>query len=397
MFKILANAGDDGALYLGPYGGRQDTRKAIAAVSKALKLPTCGKNIKRILGKERPCLNHHMGNCRAYCQSPELAEDHRKTMQAAIEIFQGKSKGLIKKLTVEMNEASDNLSFENAALIRDRIRAIQQLEQRQIVSVEAIAERAAIREEKVLKTHQWLQNALKLETMPERIEAFDVSNTGASDIVASMTVFVKGKPKKSDYRRFKIKSKKGQDDYGSMVEVVSRRIARNLEGDEKFLILPDIMLIDGGANHAAIVHKTLCEAGVSLPVFGMVKDGKHRTRALVSPHGEEIGLAANPAVFALIGTIQEETHRFAVEYHRNQRSKNSYKSKLDLIDGVGEKRRYKLLKKFGSVKAIAAATVDELGKVVPKDVAARVHAYFNGQDIVQAEASELEENGEKTD
>jgi len=324
VFKILSFAGDDDALYLGPYGGRQDTRKAIGAVSKALKLPTCGKNIKQIIGRQRPCLNFDMGNCRAYCQKKELADDYRKTVAAAIDVFQGKTGSLIKNMTKEMSEASESLNFEVAAIIRDRIAAIRVLEQKQFFEEDPIEEHAALYKEKVLKTHQWLEKALKLDSIPERIEAYDISNTGASNIVGSMIIFVKGKPLKKDYRRFKIRTKKGQDDYASMAEVVSRRIKRYLVDDEKFKPLPDIMLIDGGANHASVIRNVLEEtdAGINVPVFGMVKDDKHKTRALVTPDGEEIGLAANPAVFALIGTIQEEAHRFAVEYHRNLRTKS---------------------------------------------------------------------------
>jgi len=321
VFKIIANPADDDALYLGPYGGRQDTRRAIAAVSKALKLPTCGKNIKHILGRQRPCLNHDMGNCLAYCQKTDLADDYRSAVKAAIDVFQGKTGILIKKLTKEMTDASNNLNFENAAVLRDRIKAIKVIEQKQFFEEEPIEEHAALYKEKVLKTHQWLENALKLDSTPDRIEAYDISNTGASNIVGSMIVFIKGKPLKKDYRRFKIRTKRGQDDYASMAEVVSRRIKRYLAGDEKFIPLPDIMLIDGGANHVSVIRKTLTDLDVFLPVFGMVKDEKHKTRALVTPNGEEIGLAANPAVFALIGTIQEEAHRFAIEYHKSLRTK----------------------------------------------------------------------------
>jgi len=321
LLKLVATAADDENLYLGPYGGRQDTRKAIAAVSKALKLPTCGKNIKQILGKQRPCLNHDMGNCRAYCQNASLADDYKTAIAAAIDIFQGKTGSLVKKMTNEMTEASNSLNFELAAVLRDRIKAIKMLEQKQFFAEDPIEEHAALYKEKVLKTHQWLENSLKLDSTPDRIEAFDISNTGASDIVGSMVVFIRGKPLKKDYRRFKIKLKRGQDDYAGMAEIVSRRIKRYLADDEKFKPLPDIMLIDGGANHASVIRKVLSDADLSLPVFGMVKDDKHKTRALVSPDGEEIGLSANPAVFALIGTIQEEAHRFAVEYHRNLRSK----------------------------------------------------------------------------
>lgn len=518
-FKIVSKPENDKALYLGPYSGRSVTRDAIGAVCKALKLPTCGKNIQKIIGKERPCLNYHMGACRAYCQNAELAGEHMETIQAAINVFQGKTAGLIKNLTQEMLDASESLSFELAAEKRDRLRAIENLENKQLVIAGAMAdtdvagffrgsakscftvlhfvggkliskdyelfdtpieddpdalsgvvrlyyekrgvvakticlpfstpdnllleklfsektghtvtiltpqrgdkaklvetantnareeaERASSFEEKALKTHEWLQNAMKLETCPERIESFDISNTGSSDIVASMVVFIKGKPSKKDYKRFKIKTLQGQDDYHSMEEVVSRRIARykrytmlhgpdgNEDGtgeqaapdpadeatDEKFAQLPDIMLIDGGANHAAVARTVLSQAGVALPVFGMVKDDRHRTRALISPDGEEIGLAANPAVFALIGTIQEETHKFAVMYHRSLRSKNSYKSKLEMIEGVGEKRRNDLLKAFGSLKAIAGAAEEELAGAVPKNVAHKVFEYFHNAEI----------------
>ena len=488
-FKIVSKPANDDALYLGPYSGRYITREAIGVVSKALKLPTCGKNLERIIGKERPCLNAYIGTCRAYCQDASLAAEYRESIQAAIDIFMGKTAGLIERITKEMDEAAENLSFEIAAEKRDRLRAVQMLEQKQLViagamadtdvvgffrgeakscftvlhfidgkliskdfdlldtpleddsdAVSAIvrqyyeirgalpkniylpvvtpdselmeklfseqagrrvyiqspqrgdkaklvgtaninareeAERASTHEEKTLKTLEWLQNALKLETSPERIEAFDVSNTGASDIVASMTVFVKGRPYKKDFRRFKIKTIQGQDDYHSMKEAVSRRIARYMENDEKFSRLPDLMLIDGGAAHASAASAVLGDAGIDLPVFGMVKDDKHRTRALITPDGNEIGLSANPAVFALVGTIQEETHKYAIEYHRSLRSKNSYKSKLDVIGGVGEKRRNDLLKRFGSIKAIAAATVEELSKVAPKNVAQNIYDHFH--------------------
>jgi len=239
------------------------------------------------------------------------------------------------------------------------------------------SERASTYEEKALKTHEWLANALNLDKTPSRIEAYDISNTGKSDIVASMTVFERGRPCKKDYRRFKIKTLSGQNDLAAMNEVVLRRVRRFIDDDDKFSQLPDIVLIDGGAVHAGAAQKALEASGVTLPVFGMVKDDKHKTRALVSPDGEEIGLAGNPAVFALIGTIQEETHRFAVEYHRKLRSKSSYKSKLDEVAGIGIKRRNDLLKSFGSIKAIKAASIDDLAKVVPKNAAKMVYEHFN--------------------
>ena len=487
-FLIVSKTANDGALYLGPYGSRGSAREAIQTVSKALKLPTCGKNIAKIKGKDRPCLNYHMDACRAYCQNNRSAAEYRESIETAISIFQGKTTELIGRLTSEMQEASENLEFERAAEIRDRLRIVQMLERKQFVIAganadtdvvgyyrgiaktcltvlhyidgkliskdyelfespiedddEAIsgivrlyyerrgvlpktiylpmdipdasllerffsekagrrvyvsmpkrgdkarmietaninareeAERASSFEEKTRKTMQWLQNALKLETAPERIEAYDISNTAGADTVAAMTVFVKGKPLKKDYRRFKIKTVQGQNDYQAMAEVVSRRLARHKGDDAGFSELPDIILIDGGLAHSAVAREELRKAGVSLPVFGMVKDERHRTRVLVTPEGEEIGISANPAVFSLIGTIQEETHRFAIEYHRSLRSKSSYASKLDDIEGVGEKRRNALLKKFGSLKAVKKAAVEELHEVVPLKVAEAVSEYF---------------------
>ncbi|MCL1835031.1 MAG: excinuclease ABC subunit UvrC [Oscillospiraceae bacterium] len=492
VFTIVGKPADDGAKYLGPYGGRAITREAIGAVSKALRIPTCGKNLSKLIGKQRPCLNYHMGACDAYCQDAALAERYRESVATAIDAMQGKTAGVSAKLTEEMNEAAAGLLYELAAEKRDRLRAIAQLEQKQLVIAGSLAdtdvagyfrgsarscftvlhyvsgrliskdaelfdtpieedrdamssivmqyydkrgvlpgtiylpvstpdvellkafftekagrtvdimqpkrgdkaklvetanmnareevERASTYEEKTLKTLEWLRVALKLEAPPERVEAYDVSNTGSSDIVASLTVFIRWKPAKKEYRRFKIKAGQGQDDYASMAEAVSRRVERYLAGDEKFATLPDLMLIDGGEAHAAAAKSVLEAAGVDLPVLGMVKDDKHRTRDLVTPEGEKVGLSANPAVFAHIGSIQEETHRFAIEYHRSLRSKNSIKSKLDEIEGIGEKRRNELLKRFGSIRAIARAEKDELAAVVPDKVAEKVHAYFHGQD-----------------
>ena len=239
------------------------------------------------------------------------------------------------------------------------------------------AERASTREEKTLKTLEWLGKALNLDFIPERIEAYDISNTGASEIVASMTVFVKGRPLKKDYRRFKIKTLEGPDDYASMAEIISRRTERYKTGDDKFAELPDIMFIDGGANHARVARDVLQQAGIEIAVFGMVKDDRHRTRGLISPEGEELGLTGNPAAFAMVGGIQEETHRFAIEYHRKLRSKNSFTSVLENISGVGAARREQLLKGFKSVRAIKAASEEELAKVVPKSTARSVYKYFH--------------------
>ncbi|MDR1064997.1 MAG: excinuclease ABC subunit UvrC, partial [Oscillospiraceae bacterium] len=240
-------------------------------------------------------------------------------------------------------------------------------------------ERATTREEKIRGTIEWLGKAMGLERPPVRIEAFDISNTGSEDIVASMTVFDNGKPKKNSYKRFAIKSTETQDDYRSMEEVVTRRVRHFIDGDEAWTPLPDVMLIDGGQAHASVAAKAIAalDPNISVPVFGMVKDNRHRTRALVTPDGMEIGIDANPAAFALIGTIQEETHRFAITFHRERRSKTVRKSKLDEAPGVGETRRKALLRAFGSLEAIKSASVDDLAKIVPRAAAEAVYALFD--------------------
>ena len=165
-----------------------------------------------------------------------------------------------------------------------------------------------------------------------------------------------------------------------MRQVLCRRFCRYLDGDKGFDEKPDVLLIDGGAVHAETVRAALEQMGVVLPVFGMVKDNRHRTRALVSPLGEEIGIQGNPAVFSLIGRIQEETHRFAISYHRQLRSRHVRGSSLDAIAGIGEKRRNLLLKKFKSVAAIREAELSALQECLPQPAAQAVYDYFHPRE-----------------
>ena len=226
------------------------------------------------------------------------------------------------------------------------------------------------------KSLNLLAEALGLETPPQRMEAFDISNTAGDQPVASMTVFQQGKPLKSAYKKFKIKTVTGGDDYGAMAEVMGRRLDRALSGDASFLPLPDVFLMDGGQGQVRVAKAELEVRGLNIPIYGMVKDDHHRTRALVDADGKEIGIAATPALFSLIGRIQEETHRFAVEFHQSVRSKQARQSRLEKIPGVGEARRKQLLKAFGSVRAIAEADEDLLAAVVPRPVAQAIVSYF---------------------
>ena len=489
--EICSRAGKDGADYFGPFGGRSQSREIIDAISKALLLPDCSRVFPRDIGKERPCLNYHLEKCAGWCLRDADAGDYRTRIEQAALILDGKSDELVAALQGEMTAAAEELRFERAAELRDRIRAIEGLQNRQRVIATAFTdtdavgfcrgakscftvlhfvegdligkdvemldeplesdgeavedlvrqyytaagaaipktvllpcgldgaeelerliselsgrrvhlevpkrgermrlvesaqlnakeeiERRTTGEQRRLKTLEWLQRALELEELPRRIEAFDISNLGNQGIVAAMTVFQDGKPLRRDYRRFRIRDLEQQDDYASMHQAVTRRFQHYLDGDEKFAPLPDLLLIDGGEMHTLTACRALEELGLQVSCFGMVKDDRHRTRALVTADGREIGISGNQAVFSLIGSIQEETHRSAITYQRKLRGEDMA-SQLDAIEGIGPKRRNALLKHFRSLKAISTADEDALRAVLPAPAAKAVHTYFHGEE-----------------
>jgi len=494
-FSLAAKAAEDGARYFGPYASRGSTQGIIDALRTALRLPSCNKKFPRDIGKERPCLNFHMGKCDGYCRGEEYKEQHDQAMAQAVSLLEGRFQEVQNDLKRDMEQAAEELRFEQAAAIRDRIRAIELLGKRQKVIAGSLAdtdvtgyfrgtakscfvvlhyvqgelaakdfdlletpmeedegsvlsslireyyvgrnrlpkqillpcelpdqvpltrmlseqvghrielatpqrgakmdlirlanqnareevERATTREERQNKLLEALGKLLGLEEPPRRMESYDISNTGADDMVASMVVYMDGRPLKRDYRHFKIKDMQGPNDYASMEQVLTRRFKRYLDGDEKFADKPDLLLIDGGYEHVKVAQRVLEAMNLDIPAFGMVKDDRHRTRALVHPDGREIGIQAIPAVFALIGQIQEETHRFAIEFNRLQRKGRVQGSVLDQIPGVGEKRRTQLLKHFKSVKAIKAASLEQLQEVVPKNTAQAVYDYFHSEGKV---------------
>lgn len=238
------------------------------------------------------------------------------------------------------------------------------------------SERMKREEEKARQALEELSSILGLKELPFRIEAFDISSIQGLEPVGSMVVFEGGKPKKSDYRRYRIKGVKGPDDYQSMKEITRRRYSKCR--DRPLEALPHLVLVDGGKGQVSAVKEVIQELGIELPVCGMVKDSSHRTRGLVKD-GKEIPLEGYRKAYRLISTIQEEAHRFAVNYHRSLRSKKQVKSILDDIKGIGEKRRKALLKHFGSIEAIKNATVEELAAVEGMNiqVAREVHDFFN--------------------
>ena len=484
---MVGKRADDGAAYFGPFGSRAVTQDVLQTILHTLKLPQCSKRFPKDIGKSRPCLNYHMNLCEGWCQSGLNYEMYLSRIDQMRQLLGGNYKSVADELRRQMLNASENMEFELAASLRDRLQAVEALGQKQLVtacskadtdvigyaqteakacftvlhfssgnlldkdyevfpvpddSENAVssllkqfylsrgaapknillpfaiedsdlfsqlleqrcgrkprffvpqrgdnvrmvelavknaceeAQRATSHEEKFFGILQLLAKMLRIPA-PERIEAFDISNISGTDMVGSMVVFQSGKPRKSDYKRFKIEDLADQDDYAAMEQVLLRRFKHYIAGDKGFDILPDLLLIDGGITHAKIASNVLAQLLLSVPVFGMVKDNKHRTRALVTPEGDEIAIDSQQPVFSFIGTIQEETHRFAITYHRSLRSKRLRYSQLDQIPGIGPKRKELLLKQFKSLSAISAATLPELERFLPADAAHAVYLYFH--------------------
>ncbi len=488
VFTIVNRVAEDGARYFGPYGGRGVTKSILETLAKALKLPSCSRRFPRDIGRDRPCLNHHMNACEGWCRGEPGQAEYRERMAQAAQILSGDSKELVRALERDMLAAAEAMRFEKAAELRDRMRAVGELSNRQNVIKAARADtdavgffrsaktafvvlhytegdltgkdlelmpepmeedaqavsslvrqyyirrgawpklvllpveiedreplaallsemaghkielsvpqrgtrrefyeaaqrnareesaRAESEAERRSKILEWLQKMLTLEDLPRRIEAYDISNTGDFGIVSSMTVFEDGRPAKRKYRKFHMKTVKAQDDFASMRETILRRIQRFVDKDESFTPLPDVFFIDGGPGQVAAAEDALAEKGFHhIPVFGMVKDGRHHTRALTDREGREIGLRQNPAVFAFVGHIQEETHRFAITYHKKLRQK-TIASQLEEIPGIGEQRRKALMKEFGSVRKIKEASVERLSAVIPQNAAQSVYDHFH--------------------
>ncbi len=493
VFSLAGKKEQDGADYFGPYGSRFVTRQAVEAVLLALKMPTCTRKFPRDIGRERPCLNFSMDRCSGYCRGEPDGDEYRDNIRQAVLILQGKTDNLHRELEEKMLQAADMLQFERAAELRDRMRAIEKLSERQKVlavsradmdvagfykgeaktgfavlhyvggslvdkdftvisdSVEdqpeeifsqllqqyyfersqipgrillpmefegmeelarylsescgrtvrfqvprrgdnvkltqlaclnakEEAERQTTAEDRRSRLLEQLGKTLAMEDLPRRIEAYDISNTGNSEIVGAMTVFVDGKPRKRDYRTFIIKDQTGQDDYAAMAQVLRRRLQRYKDGDEHFAPLPDLMLIDGGAGHTKVAREVVEEFGYPIAVFGMVKDDRHRTRALTDEFGRETGIKSSQSLFSFIGGIQEETHNTAINFHRKRREKSLRHSELDDIVGVGDVRKKQLIKAFGSVKNIRKASLEQLAAAVPMSTARNVYGHFHREE-----------------
>lgn len=482
---------DDGATYIGPYTSNFSVKQAVDETLKIFKLPRCNKQFPRDYGKSRPCLNGFMGLCASPCAGRISQSEYADNVKDAIAFLKGGSVKTVREMQAQMEIFSENLQFEEAAKLRDRIKSIKNLEEKQkVVSINVpeedvfalvssnkkscfevirfeygkltdsefwiidavddapqarfdligryysmrqrvpsrIAVDGEIEDEELLKqfleskrqrkaeiihpqkgehlsivnmciknanehlaqqqgrlgrelaTLEELKNLLGLKKVPEYIESYDISHTFGADNVAGMVVFHNGRPMKKAYKKFAIKGFDGQNDVGSMQEVLTRRFNHyyNDEEGSTFKILPDLILLDGGEPQVNAVLPVIQSMGLNVPVFGMVKDSKHRTRA-IAVNGGEIEINSHRQVFTLVSSIQEEVHRFAITYHHNKHKKSSLSTSLTKIDGIGDAKAKALMKHFKTVSAIKAATVDELQKVntISKKNASDIYQFYH--------------------
>ena len=498
----------DKSKYFGPYTSAGAVKDTIELIRKLYNIRNCNRKLPADIGKERPCLYHHIHQCKAPCQGYISQEEYRKSIDEVIRFLNGDYAIIIKELEEKMMAASEALEFEKAIEYRELLSSVQQIAQKQkitdtagedrdILAVAADLEDAVVQvffirggrligrdhfylkkmngedKKEVLSSfikqfyagtpyipsmlmiqeeiedrellEEWLSQkrgfkvhiqipkkgskeklvelarknaAMVLNTDKERLkreegrtigavkelekllglshivrmEAYDISNTSGFESVGSMIVYEKGKPKRNDYRKFKIKGVQGADDYASMKEVLTRRFLHGLQEKEEgkemgsFTAFPDLILMDGGKGQVNIALEVLDALNLNIPVCGMVKDDNHRTRGLYYQN-EEIPIEKNSEGFRLITRIQDEAHRFAITFHRQLRSQKQVHSILDDIPGIGPARRKDLMKHFENIEEVKNASIEELKKLpsMNEKSARDVYEFFHKSAILKQE------------
>ena len=467
---------DDGAEYIGPYISSFVVNETVDEANRVFQLPTCNRKFPQEFGKARPCLNFHIKRCMGVCTGKISESEYDEILRQAVDYIKGGSSRSIEQMTRQMEAYAENMQFEKAAQLRDRIRAISRISESQKVVFTSVPNQDVIalargehdtcasvlkfREERLVDKQDFLLGAvdsldearlafllqyytgredipkkiqldgeiedleivcqllgeqsghkveirlpkrgeqlrlvemaqknaaeklsqkvqrtgrevaaldelarlLGLSKPPAYIEAYDISNIGSDTVVAGMVVFENGRPLRRCYRKFSIKTVCGTDDYASMCEVLSRRFARYFDPeqtDEAFDRMPDLILLDGGKGHVSAVAPLLEGMGVHTPVFGMVKDDRHRTRAIAKTGGE-IAISSHRSAFTLVASIQEEVHRFSIQYSRSKHQKGAFALLLAQCPGIGEKRAAEIYRHFKTAKALRAASLEELMQV----------------------------------
>jgi excinuclease ABC subunit C len=496
----------DKSKYFGPYTSVTAVKDILDLLGKIYKIRTCNRNLPKDIGKERPCLYYHMGQCDAPCQGFISQEEYGRNIEQALEFLSGNYGPVVKMLEERMNEAAQEMEYEKAAAARDLLGSVKQIMNKQKITDtdqvdrdiiafarnkdDAVVQTFFIRggkligrdhfyltgvedesDNKVISTFikqfyagtpyipkeifveaepeeeeiltKWLSNKrgqkvylhvpkkgdkeklvelakknafiilnkdaekLKREEarttgalkeladyldlpLISRIESFDISNTSGFETVGSMVVFEHGKAKKSDYRKFKIRTITGPDDYAAMHEMLMRRFTHGIRELEEikeknldesygsFTKYPDLIFMDGGKGQVNVALEVLEELKLDIAVCGMVKDDNHRTRGLYY-RNRELPIDKSSELFKLITRIQDETHRFAIEYHRSLRKKRQVHSILDDIKGIGPSRRRALMKHFQSLEALKEAEIEDILKVPSMNMtsAREVYNFFH--------------------
>ena len=461
----------DKAKYYGPYTSAAAVKDTIDLIHKLYGIRTCNRQLPKMQGKERPCLNYHIHQCPAPCQGYISKEEYGESVKKALHFLNGNYAPILKELEEKMQQAAEEMEFEKAIEYRELLGSVKKIAQKQKITNSDMEDKDVIamaknREDAVVQVffirdgrligrdhfclhiaaddkkeeilaafvkqfyagtpyipreimmqyeigeaeviESWLSErkgqkvhicvpkkgekeklvelaqknakmvldqdkerirreegrtigAMKeiagLLNLPEisRVEAYDISNISGFQTVGSMVVFEKGKPKRSDYRKFRIRGVQGADDYASMEEMLTRRLSH-------YETYPDLIMMDGGRGQVNIALKVMDAVGVHVPVCGMVKDDHHRTRGIYF-NNVEIPIDRDSEGFRLVTRIQDEAHRFAIEYHRSLRSKEQVHSVLDDIKGIGPARRRALMKAFQTLDDLKAASEEELAQV----------------------------------
>jgi len=362
---------NDGARYFGPYPFVSTVNMVVELLNSNYRLKRCRSNDFQT--GSFPCLNYHIGRCDGMCIKEIDKEDYNSRVAKALAFLDGDDSEIIAMLSAKMQDSSDKMDYEQAAAYRDYIEAIKEMQgmlrdPKKYHDPNLIA---LSRKQKEVGIKNGLVNIFgkELAENMSRIESYDISHIGGVDAVGAMVVYRNTYPEKNSYRRYKLHQ--GNNDYASMQELLLRRLQN---GED----LPDLMLMDGGEAQVNAALEILKELNLlQIPVAGLVKDDKHRTNSLLYMN-ETVKLKDYPELYAYFGQIQEEVHRFAINYHHNLHGKNMLKSSLDAVPGIGEKRKIELLKSFGSIDAIKSATIEELVLVpsMTKQAAENIKEYL---------------------
>ena len=487
---------NDNAIYIGPYTGGFVTTSTVEEVNMVFQLPTCRKKFPQAFRKERPCLNYHIHRCMGLCRGNVSQEEYAEIIKQAVAYIRNGSTKSVERMQKEMEQASENLEFEKAVVLRDRIRAVQKAGQSQkiidnhfrdadviasadngddlCISVlmyregrlcdkqnfhfhdEADTEelplsafiprfyhgrndipKMILLEEKLPETELFsemlskqagkavkisvpqrgngaelirmakenaveyiavhcnrtgkellaveaLGKILGMKKVPKYIESYDISNLASESMVAGMIVFENGRPLKKAYKRFTIKETAIQNDYACMQEVIRRRLNHlRDDSDPYFSRMPDLILLDGGKGHVNAVEPIIQELAPEIALFGMVKDSKHRTRAIATGGGE-ISVSGMHEAFMLLTRIQDEVHRYSVAFMHKKHKKRTFASELTQVEGIGEKTAQKIMLYFKTKDAIFQASETDLQKAgISAKIAGNLYQYLHGEDETQ--------------